>query len=127
MKIGIYGGTFNPPHLGHMAAAKTAAQVLGLDRLILIPTATPPHKQLPEATPEAHHRLAMTELMADGVEFKDYNQKNIGFSLLVNENSLDEDGVPTGRTGWIEYMSGIGVRKDPTKYGDLILVELPEK
>ena len=71
--------------------------------------------------------LPWSELMADGVEFKDYNQKNIGFSLLVNENSIDEEGDPTGRTGWIEYMSGIGVRKDPTKYGDLILVELPEK
>ena len=39
MKIGIYGGTFNPPHLGHLAAAKTAIEVLGLDRLLLIPAA----------------------------------------------------------------------------------------
>ncbi len=65
MKIGIYGGTFNPPHLGHMAAA---IEVLGLDKLILIPAAIPPHKQLPEATPEAHHRVAMTELMADAMQ-----------------------------------------------------------
>ena len=67
MKIGIYGGTFNPPHLGHMEAARAAIAALGLDKLILIPAAIPPHKQLPEATPEAHHRLAMTELMADGL------------------------------------------------------------
>lgn len=67
MKIGIYGGTFNPPHLGHMEAARAAIQALGLDKLILIPAAIPPHKQLPEATPEAHHRLAMTELMADAL------------------------------------------------------------
>ena len=71
--------------------------------------------------------LPWNELLPNGVEFKDYNQKNIGFSLLVNENSIDEDGEPTGRTGWIEYMSGIGYRKDATKFGDLILVELPEK
>ena len=51
MKIGIYGGTFNPPHLGHLAAAKTAIEVLGLDRLLLIPAAIPPHKVLPEGTP----------------------------------------------------------------------------
>ena len=67
MKIGIYGGTFNPPHLGHMAAAKTAAQVLGLDKLILIPAATPPHKQLPEGSPTAEQRLDMVRLMADNL------------------------------------------------------------
>ena len=67
MKIGIYGGTFNPPHLGHMAAAKTAAQVLGLDKLILVPAATPPHKQLPEGSPTAEQRLDMVRIMADNL------------------------------------------------------------
>lgn len=67
MKIGIYGGTFNPPHLGHMAAAQTAAQVLGLDKLILIPAATPPHKQLPEGSATPEQRLEMTRLMADNL------------------------------------------------------------
>ena len=42
MKIGIYGGTFNPPHLGHLEAARTAVKVLELDKLILIPAAVPP-------------------------------------------------------------------------------------
>ena len=65
MKIGIYGGTFNPPHLGHMEAARAAIAALELDKLILIPAAIPPHKQLPEETPEGEHRLAMTKLMAD--------------------------------------------------------------
>lgn len=67
MKIGIYGGTFNPPHLGHMAAAKTAVQVLGLDKLILIPTATPPHKQLPDGSATPEQRLEMARLMADNL------------------------------------------------------------
>ena len=67
MKIGIYGGTFNPPHLGHMEAARSAIAALELDKLILIPAAIPPHKQLPEETPEGEHRLAMTKLMADTV------------------------------------------------------------
>ena len=51
MKIGIYGGTFNPPHLGHMAAALAAVAALGLDKLLLIPAAIPPHKALPSGTP----------------------------------------------------------------------------
>ena len=67
MKIGIYGGTFNPPHLGHMVAAKTAAQVLGLDKLILIPAAEPPHKQLPEGSATPEQRLEMVRLMADNL------------------------------------------------------------
>ena len=67
MKIGIYGGTFNPPHLGHMAAARTAAAVLGLDKLILIPAATPPHKQLPDGSPTPDQRLSMVRLMADNL------------------------------------------------------------
>ncbi len=65
VKIGIYGGSFNPPHLGHLAAARAAIAALGLDRLVLVPAGLPPHKQLPEGTPEPEHRRAMTELMAE--------------------------------------------------------------
>lgn len=67
MKLGIYGGTYNPPHLGHLAAAKTAMEVLGLDKLLLIPAATPPHKALPEGTASPEQRLAMVEKMADAM------------------------------------------------------------
>lgn len=65
MKLGIYGGTFDPPHLGHMTAAGFAIQSLKLDKLLLIPTFEPPHKET--ETAPAHHRLAMTELMADAL------------------------------------------------------------
>lgn len=67
MKIGIYGGTFDPPHLGHMKAAAMSMKYLGLDRLFLIPTKQPPHKELPENAASPEDRLAMTELMADGL------------------------------------------------------------
>ena len=67
MKIGIFGGTFNPPHLGHLAAARTAIDVLGLDKLLIIPAAVPPHKELPESTPAPPHRLAMAEKLADAL------------------------------------------------------------
>lgn len=65
MKIGIYGGSFNPPHLGHMAAAKAAVEELGLDRLLIVPACDPPHKTLSadSATPE--QRLEMAAIMAD--------------------------------------------------------------
>ena len=64
MKIGIFGGTFNPPHLGHLAAARAAIDALELDRLYLVPAAIPPHKELPEGTPAPEHRLAMTAKLA---------------------------------------------------------------
>ena len=67
MKIGVYGGTFNPPHLGHLAAARAAMDALGLDKLLLMPAATPPHKELPPGSPPAADRLAMAEKLADAL------------------------------------------------------------
>jgi len=68
MRVGIYGGTFDPPHLGHMRAAQAALTLLELDELIFIPAGLPPHKELSmNSAPEAH-RLAMTRLMADGMQ-----------------------------------------------------------
>lgn len=65
MKIGIYGGSFNPPHLGHLAAARAAAAALGLDKLVFVPAGLPPHKELPPGSPTADQRLAMTDIAAD--------------------------------------------------------------
>jgi len=67
MRVGIYGGTFDPPHLGHMRAARAALGLLALDELVFIPAKQPPHKQLAPGSATAEDRLAMTELMADGL------------------------------------------------------------
>lgn len=67
-RIGIYGGTYNPPHLGHMRAAQAAIEALRLDRLLLIPTAVSPHKQLPDGSANPQQRLQMLQLSADGME-----------------------------------------------------------
>ena len=67
MRIGIYGGTFDPPHLGHMESARTAMKTLGLDKLLFLPTWQPPHKQLSEDSATPEQRLAMVRLMADGL------------------------------------------------------------
>ena len=67
MKIGVYGGTFNPIHTGHMAAAKFAMEYLKLDLLYLIPAGLPPHKALAEDTPSAEHRLNMARLAAGAI------------------------------------------------------------
>ena len=63
-RIGIYGGAFNPPHTGHIRAAEYAVQALHLDRLLLIPSATSPHKPLPAGSAMPEQRLEMTKLWA---------------------------------------------------------------
>ena len=65
MKIGIYGGSFNPPHLGHLAAARAAMAALELDRLVFIPAGIPPHKELAPGSPDQAQRLEMTRIAAD--------------------------------------------------------------
>jgi len=59
------GGTFDPPHIGHLLAASDACDHLQLDRLIFIPASQQPLKRHMESTP-ANHRLRMVQLMADG-------------------------------------------------------------
>jgi nicotinate-nucleotide adenylyltransferase len=61
VNAGIFGGTFDPPHAGHLIVAQDAAVALGLDRVLFIPAAQPPHKRGLVATP-ASVRARMTEL-----------------------------------------------------------------
>ena len=63
-RIGIYGGTYNPPHIGHIRAAQYAVQSLKLQKLLLIPSCVSPHKKLPENSPSAQQRMEMLQLAA---------------------------------------------------------------
>jgi len=65
LKIGIYGGSFNPPHLGHLAAARAAVAALGLDRLVFVPAGIPPHKAMAPHSPTPEQRLEMTRIASD--------------------------------------------------------------
>lgn len=65
MRLGILGGSFDPPHVGHLLAAGDAFDALALDRLVLIPAATQPLKR-GAASAAAAHRLAMVRLLVAG-------------------------------------------------------------
>ena len=67
MRIGIYGGTYSPPHIGHIRAAEYAIDALRLDRLLLIPTGVSPHKAMADGA-SAADRLEMLRLSAAGIE-----------------------------------------------------------
>lgn len=60
-KIGVFGGTFNPIHNGHLHLAEGYCSALGLDRVLFVPTCIPPHKEADDLLP-ASYRLAMCEL-----------------------------------------------------------------
>ena len=67
IRIGIYGGTFSPPHNGHLRAAKAFMEQMWLDILYVIPTAQPPHKEL-DGVISARDRLNMCRLAFEGME-----------------------------------------------------------
>ena len=81
VRIGILGGTFNPPHLGHLVCAQEAYLQLGLDRVMLIPARMPPHKPV-EDEPGPEHRLELCRLAVDGDE-----------PLRVSELEIERDGA----------------------------------
>lgn len=64
-RLGIFGGTFNPVHIGHLVAAQDAAEAFDLTRVLFVPCANPPHKPAPQLAPAAH-RMAMLEAALEG-------------------------------------------------------------
>lgn len=85
MKIGIFGGTFNPPHLGHVALAQAAVKALSLDKLIVVPANMPPHK-IPGSLADANARIEMCRLAFDGPVFSvsDVEIRREGISYTVD-------------------------------------------
>lgn len=80
MRIGVLGGTFNPPHIAHLICGQEAHRELELDRVLLVPARIPPHKPV-EHEPGAEHRLAMCRLaVGDDARFE------------VSELELERDG-----------------------------------
>jgi len=70
VNLGVMGGTFDPVHLGHLAVAEEAREVLDLERILFVPAGQPPHKPAGEVT-SIEHRLAMVELaIADNRAFE---------------------------------------------------------
>ena len=67
MKIALFGGTFNPPHKGHINLANAVMEDLKPDKLLLMPAGLPPHKLLPRQSASNEERYEMTRLMAEDV------------------------------------------------------------
>jgi nicotinate-nucleotide adenylyltransferase len=101
-RIGLFGGTFDPPHLGHLILASEAQEQLELDRLLWILTPEPPHKQKQFIT-SIEHRLAMVKLaIADNPAFElsriELDRPGPHYTLdtikIIAEQNPDADIVP---------------------------------
>ncbi len=83
-RIGIFGGTFNPPHMGHSRLVEHIRQTVSLDRLLVIPTFLPPHKISKELA-SSEDRLAMCRLaFPDWCEVSDYEIRRGGKSYTFD-------------------------------------------
>ena len=87
MRIAVFGGSFNPPHIGHVEAAKAASAELCADKLIIMPAARPPHKEQEQGSPSAEERfklalLAFNEL--PNTEVSDLELRRSGTSYTID-------------------------------------------
>lgn len=86
-RIGIFGGTFNPPHIAHSIASECVREQLDLEKILFIPSAIPPLK----LSIDSHHRLAMSKLAFSGnkffevseIEFENVNEKSFTVDTLT--------------------------------------------
>ena len=89
MRLAFYGGSFNPPHPAHVRACRLAYESLRPDRLLVIPAATPPHKPLPEGSPDAAERMELTR-----IAFRDSPEAELsGLELRREGRSFTSDTV----------------------------------
>lgn len=96
-RVGIMGGTFNPPHNGHVHAAQQAMAAMRFDRLLLMPDNEPPHKIMPRGSADAAQRLEMTRLMAreiPGAEACDLELRRSGRSYTADTLRALERALP---------------------------------
>jgi nicotinate-nucleotide adenylyltransferase len=84
-RLGVFGGTFDPIHRGHLEVADQCAARLDLDRVLMVPSSVPPHRDPPTAP--ARDRLAMVELAVEGhekLEASDVEVRRGGISYMVD-------------------------------------------
>lgn len=100
MKTAIYGGSFNPPHLGHVSAARTVYEQLCPDRFLIIPTNIPPHKDMAQDSPAPGERLKLCRLAFEGIpgaEVSDLELRREGRSYSADTVALLRREYPEDR------------------------------
>ncbi|MGE5390492.1 MAG: nicotinate-nucleotide adenylyltransferase [Deltaproteobacteria bacterium] len=107
--LGIMGGTFDPVHYGHLIAAENSRSEFGLDRVIFMPAARPPHKD-GECVLDSHHRLKMVKLAIasnPAFEISTLEQERQGFSYTINTVEYFRSRFPESQVFFIMGMDSL--------------------
>jgi len=130
VRLGILGGTFNPPHLGHLVSAQEAHLQLGLDRVMLVPARLPPHKPV-EDEPGVEHRLEMCRIAVRGdearLEVSDIEARRPGPSYTVDTLEELRATVPDSELVLIvgsDVAAGFGSWREPGRVLSLARLEV---
>lgn len=132
MRIGLLGGSFDPPHIGHLLAAGDALEALSLDRVVFIPTGTQPLKVGLDITP-ADDRLAMTRLLVDGDARFEVDPIEIdrgGLSYTVDTLAVLAERWPGAELFWLvgtDVTTTFAKWREPERIGRLANVVLLER
>jgi nicotinate-nucleotide adenylyltransferase len=124
MKTGIFGGTFNPPHVGHLIAAEHVCEQLGLAKILFVPAAVPPHKKSPDLV-DGHHRLEMLRHAVQRnrrFEISDLEVRRGGVSYTVDtlrELSTEHAGETLGFILGMDMLSDFSMWRSPDEILEL--------
>lgn len=132
LAVGVLGGAFNPPHVGHLLLAQEAIDSLGLEQLILMPTGVAPHKRIePEPGPEL--RLEMVRLAATGDErlrTSDLEVGREGPSFAYRTLELLADELPGSDLTFVmgaDVAAGLASWRHPERVLELARVAIAER
>lgn len=106
VRMGLFGGSFNPIHCGHLIAARSVAEALSLDRVIFLPSVHPPHKQAGGLL-DASHRAAMVRLAIEGeplFTFDDYDLRETGPTYTLD--TVSHFAGSLGSETWLCWLIG---------------------
>lgn len=124
MRLGIFGGSFDPPHIGHLLAAVDAFEALELDRLVFVPTAIQPLKREVQAG-AAQHRLAMVRLLVGSDRRFEVDATEIdraGVSYTVDTLEIFAQRYPTAERFFLvgeDAMAAFASWREPSRILDL--------
>ncbi len=122
-RIALFGGSFDPVHFGHLIVARAIAERLDLDRVILLPSGSPPHKEA-DALADAEHRAEMVELAIAGEPvfgISDFDRSRSGPSYTIDtvRHFRDRFG-PDARLYWIIGADSLAELSTWRRVGELV-------
>jgi nicotinate-nucleotide adenylyltransferase len=132
VRVGILGGTFNPPHIGHLVCAQEAYREFELDRVLLIPARIPPHKPV-EHEPGPHHRLELCRVaVADDERFEvsDLELRRDGPSFTVDTLKELNTEAPNNELFLIvggDIAAGLPRWREPERVLDLATLSIAKR